>query len=215
MTAIDRIVPTYPPNTYFGKSRLLTRYAHATPKGELVHISTLYQIAVFPGIVHFSRLLRGPFLVLPAAGPAGATWTVRCKRWLRPSSVAHALHGQSHVTQQANQGMGCHPRKLVQGLENLPGSSYVFAAKSLFFPLLAATATTHNSSAARIRAARAHARAVRRSKTAAAAAGVRVLLEASVARVSWVLLLLLLLLLLSVRDCLSKPCLCLSRAGCD
>ena len=37
ITAIGGIIQTYPPNTYFGES-LLTRYAHATPKGELVCI---------------------------------------------------------------------------------------------------------------------------------------------------------------------------------
>ena len=217
-------------------------------------------MAVFSGIVHFSRLAAGLFSCFllrdPLGGGAdstvqelaparlrgpfsrwsksrnsslfsflrasccrarrGATWTVRCKHWLRPSSVAHALHGQSHVTQQATQGMGSHLRKPIQGLENLHGSSYVLSAKILFFPLslLAATATIHStSSAARIRAARAHVRAVRSSETAATTS-LRVLLESSVARVPWVLLLLLLLLLLSARDCLSTPCLCLPRAGC-
>ena len=55
----------------------------------------------------------------------GAAWTVRCKRWLRPGSVNHALDGQSHESQQASQGMGSHFRKSIQGLENLPGSSYL------------------------------------------------------------------------------------------
>ena len=53
-----------------------------------------------------------------------AAWTVRYKRWLWPGSVAHAPHGQSHVIQQATQGMGSLSRKTIQRLKLLPGSWY-------------------------------------------------------------------------------------------
>ena len=67
---------------------------------------------------------RRSFLVLPAArAQRGPVWIVPCKCWLRPGSVAHALDGQSHRTQQATKGVGSHFRKATPGLGNLPGSS--------------------------------------------------------------------------------------------
>ena len=68
---------------------------------------------------------RGSFLVLPAArAQRGPAWIVPCVRWLRLGSVAHALDGQSHRTQQATQGVGSHFRIAIPGLRNLPGSLY-------------------------------------------------------------------------------------------
>ena len=59
----------------------------------------------------------------------------------------------------------------------------ISGCEDFVFPVLAATATTHSCGAARVRAARAHARAVRSSEATATTAGVRVLLGGSVARV--------------------------------
>ena len=114
--------------------------------------------------------------------------------------------------------MGSHFRKAIEGLETYPDLRiYVLlAAKISFFSLLAATSKTH--SAARVRAARAHhARALHSSKTTTTA-GVRVLLEWSVARVPLGATAAAAAAAAAecscARDYLVTPCLCLSRARC-
>ena len=118
----------------------------------------------------------------------GAALTVRCKRWLWPGSVAHALHGQSHVTQQATQGIGSYFRKATQGLENLPESSFFLLQRFCFSQFLL---QLQRHTAVQLEQ---YAAVEQHQQQAYECGSSRVLLECR-----WILLLLLLLLLLSAR----------------
>ena len=125
---------------------------------EVWNLVTLYQMAVVSGIMHFSRLAAGLFSCFLLRDPqgGGVDSTVQ-------ALAAAGLRGTCSTWSQSrgpasNSGNGVPLPKSHPGVWE-PTRIFVFlAAKTLFFSLLAATATTAYSAA---RAARVHARAVR------------------------------------------------------
>ena len=181
---------------------------------------------------------RGSFPVLNTSGPAAGrrgqhgtsvgsgrvpwpmlymvevTWP-----WLRPGSVAHALHGRSNVAQQATQEVALHFRKAIQGLENVLGPLY-FVLQIFCFPiymLLQLQQHTQQccpSSCCSISCSRSTQQKNKQQQQAYDCGSREVLLECR-----WVLLLLLLLLLLSARlpviDWPRRACVFLVLVGLD
>ena len=74
----------------------------------------------------------------------GAAWTVLCKRWPRPGSVAHSLDGD--LTQQATMGMASHYRNAIPGLEHIPGSSYSQLQKIVFLAFCCSATAAQSAS---------------------------------------------------------------------
>ena len=171
----------------------------------------------FSGILHFSRLAAGCVSCFLLRGPqwGGVDSTLRA---LDPAGLRGPCSTWSMSREPANNSgdRWCPPfEKPSRGLKNYQDFG-LFRYQDLFFSLLGAYATAAHR-AARVRDARAHhALEVRSSKTTTTA-GVRVLLESSIARVP------LCAAAAAVsaaaecscaRDCLATPCSCLSRARC-